>query len=402
MVFTMSTLVEKILAKKALVWGEIAVVDVDYIMSHDTTTPLAIEAFKNFTDKSIHKDKIVVVFDHIVPPSYPDAALNQRHMKAFCREYGIRFFEGHGICHTLMLEKGFVQPWSVIVGGDSHTPVYGVAGAIGLGMGSTDIAASWKTGQTWVEVPESIRIEVSGEMPKGVMSKDVALAYVKELTLSGGQDKALEFCGSTLMDMDIYERMPIGIMATECTAVTEVFWDEMKSLIPDGDAAYSDEFAIEANKLEPLVACPHSPDNVKSVTEVEGKEVNQVFIGSCTNGTIHDLRIAAKMLRGRKTNPYTRTIVAPATLNVYRQALEEGLVDILVESGVMVCMPPGCGPCLGRHMGVLGDGEVCVSTSNRNYQGRMGSPMAEVYLASPATAAATAIDGKITDPRRYL
>ena len=398
----MSTVVEKILTKKGKLQGRLAVVDIDYIMSHDTTTPLAIEAFDKFTDNTIHKDKIVIVFDHIVPPSYPDAALNQRNMKDFCRKYGIRFFEGYGICHTLMLEKGFVKPWGVIVGGDSHTPVYGVAGAVGLGMGSTDIAAAWRTGQTWLEIPESIKIEITGRMPKGVTSKDVALAYVKELTLSGGQEKALEFCGDALNGMDVYEKMPIGIMAAECTAVTEVFHDELNGLLPDKGASYFEEVSIQVDGLEPLIACPHSPDNVKTVSEVEGREVNQVFIGSCTNGTIHDLRIAARILKGHKTNPYVRTLVSPATLEIYHQAHKEGLIDTILESGAMVCTPPGCGPCIGRHLGVLGDRDVCVSTSNRNYQGRMGSPKAEVYIASPATAAATALEGKIADPRRYL
>ncbi|MCJ7632361.1 3-isopropylmalate dehydratase/homoaconitate hydratase family large subunit [Candidatus Bathyarchaeota archaeon] len=398
----MSTVVEKILKRKGRIQDNHIIVDLDLVMSHDTTTPLAIEAFENFTEKSIQKDKIVIVFDHIVPPSYPEAAINQRRMKDFCRKFDIPFLEGQGICHTLMIEKGYVQPWNVIVGGDSHTPVYGVAGAVGLGMGSTDIAACWKTGQTWLEIPESIRIEMTGKMPKGVTSKDAALAFVKELTLSGGQENALEFCGDTLAKMDVYERMPIGIMATECTAVTEVFQDEAKGLVSDKGVSYTDEVRIEVDKLEPLIACPHSPDNVKAVGDVVGKEVNQVFIGSCTNGTIHDLRTAARILKGKTVNPYVRTIVSPATLEIYRQALKEGLIDIIQTSGAMVCLPPGCGPCLGRHLGVLGDEDVCVSTSNRNYQGRMGSPRGEGYIASPATAAATALEGKIVDPRRYL
>ena len=398
----MSTLVEKILKQKGKTQENHIIVDVDRIMSHDTTTPLAIEAFEGFSDKTIQRDKIVIVFDHIVPPSSPEAGLNQLRMKEFCRRYSIPFYEGQGICHTLMIEKGLVQPWNVIIGGDSHTPVYGVAGAVGLGVGSSDIAACWKTGQTWLEIPESIKIEVTGAMPKGVTSKDVALAYVKELTLSGGQEKALEFSGDTLGGMDVYEKMPIGIMATECTAVTEVFEDKSMNLIPDEGAAYSDELHIEANKLEPLVAVPHSPDNVKTVAEVAGKPVTQVFIGSCTNGTIHDLRTASRLLKGRRVNPYVRTIIEPATLDIYYKAQAEGLIDILLASGAMICMPPGCGPCLGRHQGVLGEGDVCVSTSNRNYRGRMGSPDSEVYIASPATAAATALEGKITDPRRYL
>jgi len=398
----LSTVVEKILMRKGRAKGRVVVIDVDYIMSHDTTTPLAIESFRKFVDNIIHREKVVIVFDHIVPPSYPDAALNQRNMKQFCLEYGLPFFEGCGICHTLMIEKGYVKPWRVIVGGDSHTPVYGVAGAIGLGMGSTDIAAAWRTGQTWLEIPESIKIEMTGRMPRGVTSKDAALAYVKEITLSGGQEKALEFCGDTLKKMDLYERMPIGIMASECTAVTEVFHDELSGLVPDKDASYLDEVSIPIDTLEPLIACPHSPDNVKAVADLEGREVNQVFIGSCTNGTIHDLRIAARIFKGRRTNRYVRTLVSPATIEIYRQAQREGLIEVMLESGAMVCIPPGCGPCIGRHLGVLGDGDICVSTSNRNYQGRMGSPKAEVYIASPATAAATAVEGRIADPRRYL
>jgi len=398
----MSTIIEKILRKRGTIYGDLAVVGVDRIMSHDTTTPLAIEAFEKFSEKTIHRDKIVIVFDHIVPPSFTDAALNQRNMKKFCKYYGIKFYEGEGICHTLMIEKGFIQPWNIIVGGDSHTLVYGVAGAIGLGMGSTDIAACWKTGETWLQIPETIKVEVEGEMPEGVYSKDVALKYVEELTSSGAQDRAVEFCGSTLREMNAYERMPIGLMATECGAITEVFWDKRDKLVPDKTASYVMELEIDASTLEPLIACPHSPDNVKAVAEEAGKEVNQVFIGSCTNGTLYDLRIAAKILRDRKINPYTRTIIAPATLQIYKTASKEGLIDIFLESGAIVCMPPGCGPCLGRHLGVLGDGDVCVSTSNRNYQGRMGSPKAEVYLASPATAAATAVEGKITDPRSFL
>ncbi|MDQ1279923.1 MAG: 3-isopropylmalate dehydratase large subunit [Thermoproteota archaeon] len=398
----MSTIIEKILKKNGTVYNNLAVVKVDKIMSHDTTTPLAIEAFEKFSDKTIHKDKIVIVFDHVVPPSFVDAALNQKIMKEFCKRYSIEFYESQGICHTLMIEKGFVQPWKVIVGGDSHTLVYGVAGAIGLGVGSTDIAACWRTGETWLEIPETIKVEVNGKLAEGTYSKDIALEYVKELTLSGGEDKAIEFCGDTLREMDVYEKMPIGLMATECSAVTQVFQDEKNNLVSDKNVKYAKELEIDASTLEPLIACPHFPDNVKPVAEVERKEVNQVFIGSCTNGTIHDLRLAAKVLKNRKTNPYTRTLISPATLPIFKTALKEGLIDIFLESGAIVCTPPGCGPCIGRHNGVLSDGEICVSTSNRNYQGRMGSPKAEVYIASPATAAATAIEGRITDPRRFL
>ncbi len=398
----MSTVIEKVLKKRGKVQEDFALVGVDWIMSHDNTTPLAIEAFEGFKDQSLKRDKIIIVFDHVSPPSHIDAADNQRRMKAFAKKHGIRIYEGEGVCHTLMVERGFAKPWGILAGGDSHTPVYGVVGAIGIGMGSTDIAACWKTGQTWLEVPGTLRIEVVGKMPKGVYSKDVALKYVGELSSNGAQDQVIEFSGSTLAAMDKFERMPIGLMATECGAVTEVFQDSANKLVPDRGVDYTDSVTIEADQLEPLIACPNKPDNVKAISEVEGLEVDQVFIGSCTNGTLPDLRAAAKILGGKRVKPYLRAIVAPATIDIYREAQSEGLIETFLSSGVMVTMPPGCGPCLGRHLGVLGKGDVCVSTSNRNYQGRMGSPEGSIYLASPATAAATAVEGKIADPRRYL
>lgn len=398
----MSTLIEKILKKKGQVKNNIAIVEVDKIMSHDTTTPLAIDSFEKLAKKKIYKEKIVIIFDHIVPPSFIEAANNQKKIKNFCNKYCIKFFEGEGICHTLMIEKGLVQAGNILVGGDSHTLVYGVSSAIGLGVGSTDIAACWNTGKTWLEIPESIRIKIDGKLAKGVYSKDVALKYVSELTLSGARGKALEFCGNTVAKMDAYERMPIGLMATECSAVTEIFWDEKNGLTPDKNVKYIKEVEVDANSLEPLIAKPNAPDNVTTVSEVVGKEVDQVFIGSCTNGTLQDLKTVAKILKNRKVHPYTRTIISPATLKIYKEAINEGLIDIFLKSGVMICTPPGCGPCLGRHMGVLGDEDICVSTSNRNYRGRMGSPNAEIYLASPATSAATAVKGKITDPRMFL
>ncbi len=398
----MSTVIEKILQKKGNVQDNLAIINVDKIMSHDTTTPLAINAFETLESKTIQKDKIIIVFDHIVPPSFPEASYNQRQMKDFCRKHGLTFVEGEGICHTLLLERGYVQPGDIIAGGDSHTLVYGVASAIGLGMGSTDIAACWKTGKTWLEIPETIHISMKGSLPSAVYPKDLALRYVQELTLSGARGKVIEFSGALLETLDMYERMPIGLMATECSAVTEVFWNQAAELIPDPNAFYFDEIEIDANKLEPLVALPHTPDNVKAVAEIEGIEVNQVFIGSCTNGTLHDLEIAATMLKNRTINKYTRTLISPATVQIYREALKRGYIDTFLDSGAMVCMPPGCGPCIGRHLGVLGEGDKCMSTSNRNYQGRMGSPKSEVFLASPATAVATALEGKIADPRRYM
>ncbi|MEM5836299.1 MAG: aconitase/3-isopropylmalate dehydratase large subunit family protein [Candidatus Aenigmatarchaeota archaeon] len=399
----MGTVIEKIIKKKGRVEGDIAILPVDMIMSHDQTTPLAIESFEEFEKEGAKpkKEKMIIVFDHICPPSFPEASYNQKIIKEFCKKYGINFYEGQGICHALMLEEGFVRPWDVIVGGDSHTPCYGVAGALGLGMGSTDIAACWKTGETWIQIPESIHIKIEGEPRKGIYPKDVSLKYVGELGADGALDKAIEFSGSFLKKLTPYERMPIGLMATEVGAITEIFYLEEYGLFPE-NPIYAKELEIEVEKLEPLIACPHKPHNIKAVREVAGKEVDQIFIGSCTNGTIYDLREVAKILKGRKVNPYTRTLIIPATLKTYEEAYKEGLIDIFVRAGAMVVLPPSCGPCLGRQAGVLGKNQVCVSTSNRNYEGRMGDPTAEIYLASPATAAATAIEGRIADPRGYL
>jgi len=398
-----STVVEKILRGRGLVEGDFAIIDLDLVMSHDTTTPLAVEAFNRFDDKEqklFDVEKIKIFFDHVYPSSYPSASELHRLVYEFSKKHGIELYRGEGVCHTLMIER-YIKSGMIVAGGDSHTPVYGVAGALAFGMGSTDVAACWKSGKTWIEIPESILIDVEGELPRGVYPKDVALSYVKELTSKGGLNRALEFRGGALKALDKYERMPIGVMATEVSAQTQIFWDEKEGLVADEGAEYSDEYKLDVGELEPLVACPHEVDNVRNIREVEGTEIDQVFIGSCTNGTYKDLEIVNRVLKGNKVERDARTIIIPATRSIYQQALQRGFINNFLEAGAMVCYP-GCGPCLGRQQGALASGEKCLSTSNRNYRGRMGSPDAEIYLASPATAAATAVNGRITDPRGYL
>jgi 3-isopropylmalate/(R)-2-methylmalate dehydratase large subunit len=395
------TLVEKIIHSKSTVENDYAVLDIDLVMSHDTTTPLAIDSFNKFNERKLYdKSKIKIFFDHIYPSSYVSASELHRKMREFCKEFGLVPHEGEGICHTMMIDK-YVKPGMILVGGDSHTPVYGVASALAFGMGSTDIAACWRTGKTWIQIPEAVLIEVEGELQKGVYSKDIALNYVGELSSKGGLDKALEFRGKTLQMLDKFERMPIGIMATEVSAQTQIFWDKERGLVGDKDANYFDKYLIDASILEPLVACPHEVDNIRNIGDVQGLKMDQVFVGSCTNGTLNDLRVVAQILKGKFIDKDTRLIIIPATKEIYSYALNEGLISILFDSGAMICYP-GCGPCIGRQQGVLAPGERCLSTSNRNYRGRMGSPEAEIYLASPAVAAATAITGEITDPRGFL
>jgi 3-isopropylmalate/(R)-2-methylmalate dehydratase large subunit len=397
----MKTLVQKIIEKKGRSQENFAVLNVDAVMSHDTTTPLAIEAFEKFHEPNFFdKDKIKIFFDHIYPASHLSASELHKRMTDFSKLHGLKITRGEGICHTLMIER-HVTPGMVVAGGDSHTPVYGVTGALAFGIGSTDLAACWKSGKIWIKVPESILINIEGACPAGTYAKDIALRYVKELSCKGGLDKALEFRGGTLKKIDVFERMPIGIMATETSASTQIFWDEEKGLEGDGGADYSDTFDLDVSDLEPQVACPHEVDNVKNIREVEGIGIDQVFLGSCTNGTYRDLEIASRILDGKKIDEETRFIVIPASKSIYRKAVEKGIAEILLESGAMV-LYPGCGPCLGRQQGVLAAGEKCLSTANRNYRGRMGSPEAEIYLSSPATAAASALKGEITDPRRYI
>jgi 3-isopropylmalate/(R)-2-methylmalate dehydratase large subunit len=414
---------EKILAKasgKTVVQpGDIVDANVDTIMVHDLTGPLAIEAFKKIgIDKVWDNKKVIIILDHQIPAESVKMAELHKMLRKFAKEQNIRIYdvgEG-GICHQVMPEKGHVMPGALIVGADSHTCTYGAFGAFATGIGSTEAAAVFATGKMWLKVPEAIKVEVEGNFQKYVAPKDLILYMAGKMGVDGAIYRSLEFTGATMRNMSIAGRMTVCNMAVELGAkngivepdeTTRRFLENritipnglFESLKSDTDAKYEKTFKVNVDNLEPQVACPSSVDNVKPISEVDDVVINQAFIGSCTNGRLEDLQAAAQIMKGKKVKTGVRALVIPASQEVYAQALKEGLIDIFTQSGAMVCGAT-CGPCLGGHIGLLASGEVCVGTSNRNFIGRMGSPEAGVYLASPATVAASALTGKLTDPRK--
>lgn len=412
---------EKILAKasgKATVQpGDIVDANVNVVMVHDLTGPLAVEAFKKIgVNKVWDNKKVVVILDHQIPAESVKMAELHKMLRKFAKEQNIRLYdvgEG-GICHQVMPEKGYVEPGMVIVGADSHTCTYGAFGAFATGIGSTEAAAVFATGKIWLKVPETIKFNVEGEFQKHVAPKDLILHIIGKVSVDGATYKSAQFTGSTIRNMSVAGRMTLCNMAVEMGAKNGIVEPDETTLKflngriaktsdynwlkSDADAKYEKVIDINVDNLEPQVACPSSVDNVKPVSEVGDVEINQAFIGSCTNGRIEDLRAAAQILRGKKVKQGVRALVIPASQEVYAQAIKEGLVEVFTDAGALVCGAT-CGPCLGGHIGLLASGEVCVSTSNRNFIGRMGSPEANVYLASPATVAASALTGRITDPR---
>ncbi|MGD0202681.1 MAG: homoaconitase large subunit [Candidatus Bathyarchaeia archaeon] len=414
---------EKILAKasgKQVVHsGEIVDANVDMIMVHDLTGPLAVEAFKKIgVEKVWDNQKVVVILDHQVPAESVKAAELHKTMRQFAKDQKLRIYDigRGGICHQVMPEKGHVVPGTVIVGADSHTCTYGAFGAFATGIGSTEAAAVFATGKIWLKVPEAIKVNVTGQFQKYVTPKDLILSIIGRVRVDGAIYKSVEFTGPTIKSMSIAGRMTLCNMAVEMGAkngiiepdeTTRKFLEgrtskvlpNFESLKSDKDAVYERTVEFDVSKMEPQVACPSSVDNVKPVSEVGNVPIEQAFIGSCTNGRIEDLRLAAQVLKGKRVKDNVRAIVIPASQEVYKQALNEGLLEIFTDAGAIVC-GSACGPCLGGHIGLLAADEVCVSTSNRNFIGRMGSTQASVYLASPATVAASAVTGKITDPRK--
>ncbi|MGQ9787748.1 MAG: 3-isopropylmalate dehydratase large subunit [Candidatus Hadarchaeaceae archaeon] len=414
------TITEKILGRASggdVSPGDLIVAPIDACMAHDGTAPLAIKAFCEMGAKKVwNPSSIALVIDHIAPSASEGTSNLHTLMRKFAAEHGIKLFDvGEGICHQIMPEKGYVLPGRVIVGADSHTCTYGAFGAFSTGIGSTELAAVMVSGKLWFRVPESIRCLVNGLMPEGVLPKDVILHILGLIGADGATYKAIEFSGDAVAGMSISGRMTLCNMVVEMGAKNGIVEPDGKVrdflsgrvraegeyLWSDPNAEYSEVFEISAEELEPMAACPSSVDNVKPVKYVEGIEVDQVFLGSCTNGRLEDLLDAAKILKGRKVRDGVRMLVIPASREVYLEAMKIGLLQILVEAGCSI-YGPGCGPCPGGHLGVLGQGEVCVSTSNRNFVGRMGSKESQIYLVSPLTAAASAITGELTDPRRFL
>lgn len=424
------TLAEKILARAAglpfVKVGDVVEPKVDLAMSHENAALVInqfLEIYKgtNFEPKIWDPSKVAVIFDHRVPAESPKTASNQKKVREFlAKQFVSKFHDVRGdvggICHQILPENGYVRPGAVVVGTDSHTTSHGALGAFAFGIGATEMASVWALGVALnVEVPPTIKVVVTGKFKKFVGPKDLILYLIGKITAQGANFKVLEFHGDTIAKMSMSGRLVLCNMSVEAGATAGIvpadgeterylrdeagIAEPLDFVASDSDAVYERVVTIDVSTLEPQIACPHTVDNVKPIANVLGKKVHQIVIGSCTNGRLDDLEIAAKILKGRKVDKDTRMLVFPASGKIYRQALGKGYIGAFMNAGAVV-MNPGCGPCLGVHEGALGDGEAALSTTNRNFKGRMGNPNSEVYLCSPAVAAASAITGVITDPRK--
>lgn len=417
------TMTQKILAAHAgldeVKAGQLIMAKVDLVLGNDVTTPVAIKEFRKIgAEKVFDTKKIAIVPDHFTPNKDIKSAEQCKFIREFAREMDIEnYFEvgEMGIEHALIPEKGLAVPGDVIIGADSHTCTYGALGAFSTGIGSTDMAAAMATGEAWFKVPEAIKIVLKGKLPRWVSGKDVILHIIGMIGVDGALYQSMEYCGEGLAALSMDDRFTIANMAIEAGAKNGIFAVDEKTLEyvkehsnknytvykADEDAQYSRVIEINLSELRPTVAFPHLPENTRTIDEVGDIPIDQVVIGSCTNGRIEDLRVAAEILKGRKVHKGVRTIIFPATQKIYLQAMKEGLLEIFIEAGAAVSTPT-CGPCLGGHMGILAKGERAVATTNRNFVGRMGHPESEVYLASPAVAAASAVAGKIVSPEEVV
>jgi len=424
------TVVEKILARAAglrsVKAGDVMEPKVDLAMSHENAALVInqfLEIYKGtpLPPRMWDPSRVAVIFDHRVPAESPKTASNQKKVREFVGAQGVGKFHDirgdvGGICHQILPENGYVRPGYVVVGTDSHTTSHGALGAFAFGVGATEMASVWALGSVLnVEVPATIKVVVTGRFKKFVGPKDLILHLIGKISAQGANFKVLEFHGETIRNMSTSGRLVLCNMAVEAGATAGIVqadeetarylreeagvMDAVEPVLPDADATYESIIEIKASKLEPQIACPHTVDNVRPIDQVAGKKINQVVIGSCTNGRLDDLAIAAKIMKGQKVAQGTRMLIFPASARIYRQALSKGYVGVFMQAGAVV-MNSGCGPCLGIHEGALGDGEVALSTTNRNFKGRMGNPNSKVYLCSPAVAAASAITGVITDPRK--
>ncbi len=414
------TLAEKILSKhagKEVHAGEFAIVNVDVCLTQDGTGPLAVRQLEKLgMVKAAHPESTVLFIDHSAPSPRKELSNDHMLLRSFAKKTCAQISDiGDGVCHQVISER-WLKPGDVLIGADSHTCTGGAMAAFSTGMGSTDVAVGIALGKTWMKVPETIRVNISGKFPEGVYAKDLILYLIGEIGADGATYMALEFGGLAIEYTPQHERMVLSNMAVEAGAKTGLIASDEKTrrflesqgrgadfseIKPDSDAVYESVIEIDASKLVPMVAFPHSVDNTRTIDEAIGEKIDQVFIGTCTNGRLEDLRVAADILRGKKRHPDTRLIIVPASRKIYGQAIEEGLLTIFNDAGASV-NTPGCGPCVGVHQGILGDGEKCLSTMNRNFKGRMGNPESFIYLASPATCAASALAGEIADPREVL
>lgn len=412
-----ATLIEKIIRRNVgdqnVKAGDIVTVNVDWVMIHDIFTPFVKEKFEEMGFPKVwDPSKVVIIYDHMVPASQLDDNRHHKMGDEFAERYGItRVHRSDGICHQLMTEAGYVKPGHVVFGTDSHTTTYGCVGAFSSGIGYTEMASILGTGTLWVKIPETIKIVIDGKLPSNVTSKDIILRILGDLTAAGASYCALEFSGSTVDEMSVASRMTMSNMAVEAGAKCALFTPDEKtaeycnipltdaetSLYGDKDAKYIKTLHYQAEELVPVMACPSQVDKIRPVSELEGTEIDQVYLGSCTNGRLEDLMTAAEIMKGKHVAPFVKFIVTPASRKVYLEALANGTIGILSKAGAIITHP-GCGLCCGRTGGILTDGERVVATNNRNFLGRMGTSKVEIYLASPASAAAAAIAGKITVP----
>lgn len=436
------TFAEKALARagglEECVTGQVVDVRPDVVLSHDNTAAIAAIFRQIGLEKVADPDQLAITLDHAVPAPTPQHARNHAEVRLFVQEQGIRrFYEaGRGICHQVLSEEALVLPGQLILGADSHTTHYGWMGAFGAGIGRTEVAALWATQELWLRVPESMQVVVTGKLNPGVTAKDLCLQLIGQFGVEGGLYKSVEISGPTIEALSLQSRMVIPNMLAEFgvknaylppnEVVVEYLaqryllsraalgigsdfqtrsqvqdWIRAGALYPDSDANYETRVELDASKIEPLVACPHSVDSTQPLSKVIGTRIQQAFIGTCTNGRLEDLEAAAGILRGRKIAAGTRLLVIPASSEVLAEAMRTGVIQDLIEAGAMLGTP-GCGPCMGNHMGILAPGEVCISTANRNYKGRMGQPDAEIFLASPAVVAASALAGVIADPSELV
>ena len=415
------TFAEKVLGKSAgedVKAGQVVTVEPHFCMSHDNAAPIS-KIFKKIgVEKVWDPDHLVFILDHAVPAPTDKHAENHKIVREFVKEQGIKHFydvnSKGGVCHQIMCEEGFALPGLVMVGSDSHTCTYGAYGAFSTGIGRSEMAATWATGQIWFRVPESMKVTVKGSFKKGVTAKDLILKIIGDIKADGADYMSVEFHGPGIAEMSLAERMTLCNMGIEMGAKNAVCppdqkvldairnnakTDAWEAIWADDDAVYASELEYDLGELEPCVAKPHTVDNYALVSEIKGTEIHQAFLGSCTNARIEDLRAAAEILKGKEVA--VRTIVIPASWSIYRQAMKEGLLDVFLDAGCII-NNPGCGPCMGNHEGILAPGEVCISTANRNFKGRMGNKESFIYLASPLTVAASALKGAITDPREVL
>ncbi len=413
------TIVEKVFsshAGKKVKAGDVCVCKVDFCFSQDGTSSLVLDSLEKFNKKVKYPKRYAMFIDHNAPS--PNLGVSKVHsrMRKFCKKFNVSLFDVNcGISHQLVIEEGFAYPGSLILGADSHTSTCGALGAIGLGVGSTDLAVTLVTGKNWFRVPSTYKIVIKGKLPKGIFSKDIILHIIGSLTSNGATYKALEYCGEVIDNLSLDARFTITNMSVEMGAkcgvispdkkvlsyLKKIGIKKIKPVYPDKDCKYEKVIEFDVSKISPCVAKPHEVDNVAFIEEVEGITVNQAYLGTCTNGRLEDLEIAAKILKGRKVSKDVKLLVAPASYRIYREALKKGIIGVLIEAGAII-LPVGCGPCVGTHQGVPADGEVVISTANRNFKGRMGNPKSLIYLASPATVVASSIKGKITDPRKFL